>query len=394
MPVIREASVDRVRKVCFAGEARPGHQAHQSLQNAVMREEIEALLKYAPPTVQAATLALFMAAKTAMDAGYCPDVRGVPLKGWRCLLGLVADVAAMRHDAETLLRVTNDLLSIADKMAPPGEVLEQSAEILIHALHGDMYVCRLRNSKGEWHIHSCAPAVGGAVPLFAPFLEEGMKNHPVMELIMAGGARHVVSNNLHGLERGGESLDCMAYMSGYRSRLAFILRERVDKAPFGLVMLYSKREYGFDMYDSRFLGKCARIVSLTVGRRVAVARDTLEKAAGAMAHYGNNAMNILRNQAEYCGELVEDMDDDLHRALRLSRELVAEFPEGTRERRLAEELEVVLAKTDMKELAGHLGGVLEGSRRMTRIISALKKSAERPRLMHYALGRRVLNLDD
>lgn len=27
-----------------------------------------------------------------------------------------------------------------------------------------------------------------------------------------------------------------------------------------------------------------------------------------MAHYGNNALNVMRNQAEYCGELVEDLD--------------------------------------------------------------------------------------
>lgn len=55
-----------------------------------------------------------------------------------------------------------------------------------------------------------------------------------------------------------------------------------------------------------------------MGRRVAVARDTLEKAAGAMAHYGNNALNVMRNQAEYCGELVEDIDANLTRALRIS----------------------------------------------------------------------------
>ena len=31
---------------------------------------------------------------------------------------------------------------------------------------------------------------------------------------------------------------------------------------------------------------------------------------------------------------------------------------------------------------------------MTRIINSLKKSAERPRLMHYALGHDVLRLED
>ena len=47
-----------------------------------------------------------------------------------------------------------------------------------------------------------------------------------------------------------------------------------------------------------------------------------------------------------------------------------------------------------KYLAGHLGGVLEGTRRMTRIIGSLKKSAERPSLMRYALGQDVLKLED
>ena len=49
---------------------------------------------------------------------------------------------------------------------------------------------------------------------------------------------------------------------------------------------------------------------------------------------------------------------------------------------------------DLTELAGHLGGVLEGTRRITRIINSLKKSVERPRLMHYALGHDVLRLED
>ena len=49
---------------------------------------------------------------------------------------------------------------------------------------------------------------------------------------------------------------------------------------------------------------------------------------------------------------------------------------------------------DLTELAGHLGGVLEGPRRMTRIIGSLKKSAERPSLMRYALGQDVLKLED
>ena len=81
-------------------------------------------------------------------------------------------------------------------------------------------------------------------------------------------------------------------------------------------------------------------------------------------------------------------------ALRLCRELLGEFPEDSRGKRLALELESVLARTDLTELAGHLGGVLEGNRRMTRIIKSLKKSVDRPRLMRYALGQDVLELED
>ena len=75
-------------------------------------------------------------------------------------------------------------------------------------------------------------------------------------------------------------------------------------------------------------------------------------------------------------------------------DLLAEFPENSRGRMLAVELEKALARNDLTEMAGHLGGVLEGTRRMTRIINSLKKSADRPRLMHYALGHDVLRLED
>lgn len=358
------------------------------------REAITEIVRHAPPEVRPAIIALIRAAYRSLKRGYQPDVRAVPLRSWRSLLQLLSSVAAMQSETETLLRVSNDLLSMADHMAPPGEVLRQSAEILVHALHADLYVCRLRNPQGEWVVQAAARRDGGGIPMVVPALEEGIRNHPVMRTVKEGSARHVVSNNLRGIERGGESFDCVVYKAGYRSRLAFVLRERNDRPPFGLVLLYTQREYGFEMYDAHFLSKCARIVSLTTGRRLAVARDTLEKAAGAMAHYGNNALNIMRNQAEYCGELVEDIDNNLSRALRLSRELRAEFHEDSRGQRLALELEKILARADLTELAGHLGGVLEGTRRMTRIIVSLKKSAERPSLMRYALGQDVLKLED
>ncbi len=362
------------------------------LTNSEIRAGIEQLLVLAPPSSRTAALALFKAAKTALDAGYMPDVRGVPLKSWRCLLGLLADVAAMRYESEPLLRVASDLLSIADKMAPPAEVLRQSAEIMVHALHADLYVCRLRNNRGEWRVYSAARADGGPVPMLSLVMDERLKKHPVMNHIQ-DGVRYVLSNNLRSIELGGESIDCMVYKAGYRSRLAFVLRDRLKKQPFGLVMLYTERDYGFDVYDSRFLSKCATIFSLTVGRRIAIARDTLEKASGAVAHHGNNALNILKNQAELCCELLEDMDDDLARAQRLGKKLTGSLQGDPREE-TAKEFENALKRLDFTELAAHLGGVLEGSRRVQRIINALKKSVEKPRLMHYALGHDVLDLGD
>ena len=257
-----------------------------------------------------------------------------------------------------------------------------------------MYVCRLRNTKGEWITRVAECTHGGPIPIMAPWLEESLKRHPVMNAVAGGQARYVVSNNLQALEHGGDSLDCAAYRVGYRSRLVFVLRERGNRPAFGLVQLYSRREQAFDAYDERFLAKFARIVSLTVGRRVALARDTLEKAAGAMAHYGNNTLNIMRNQAEYCGELLEGLDEVLGRVKHLCHELAAQAPAGSPMRGLSQELLASLSHADLTELAGHLGGVLEGTRRMARIINSLMISAQRPRLMHYTLGQDVLRLDD
>ena len=245
-----------------------------SYRNTRTYEDIVQLLRHTPPEMRQA---LFLAAKKSLDLGYRPEVRATPIKGWRCLLQLLSSIATMQTETEALLRVTSDLVAIADHMAVPSEVLRQSAEILVHALHADMYVCRIRSEQGEWIVQAAARADGAAIPIVAPMMEESLIRHPVMRVIQEGHGRYVVSNDLHGLDRGGEAFDCVVYKSGYRSRLAFILRERFDRPAFGLVLLYTERDYGFDGYDARFLSKCARILSLTVGRRLAVARDTLER---------------------------------------------------------------------------------------------------------------------
>jgi len=359
-----------------------------------IRSEIIRFLKYAPPQVRAAVLALLPAAKRALDSGYRHAVHDSQIKSWRCLLALLSAITAMQGDSEMLLHVSNALLIMGDRMEPPEKVLRQSAEVLVHALHADLYVCRLRNAKGEWVVQAADAPGTDSVPMIPRVMDEGFSKHPVAQAIQLGQTSFVVSNDLHAIEQGGESLDCVIYNEGYRSRLAFVLSESGrQRSPFGLIMLYTKHKYGFEGFDERFLSKFAHIVSLTVGRRVAVARDTLEKAAGAVAHFGNNALNIMQNHAGFCGELLEDLAANLSRALELSREVLKSLPEDAPARRQSAELEDLLAHIDLRQISAQLEGVNAGVLRMVRIINSLKKSVERPRLMHYVMGHKVLKLE-
>lgn len=222
------------------------------------REAITEIVRHAPPEVRPAIIALIRAAYRSQKRGYQPDVRAVPPAQLRSLLQLLSSVAAMQSETETLLRVSNDLLSMADHMAPPEKCCARAPRSWSMPCMPDLYVCRLRNPQGEWVVQAAARRDGGGIPMVVPALEEGIRNHPVMRTVKEGSARHVVSNNLRGIERGGESFDCVVYKAGYRSRLAFVLRERNDRPPFGLVLLYTQREYGFEMYDAHFLSKCAR----------------------------------------------------------------------------------------------------------------------------------------
>lgn len=299
-----------------------------------------------------------------------------------------------RVDNETLLKVTLDLLSMGDHLVPPDEILRQSGNTLMRALHADMFVCRVRRKDGLWVTRAADHKDGEAIPLIAPFLDETLRNHPVMHAVMGGHDRFVITNDLHGIERGGGSIDCIVYQTGYRSRLAFLLRDGHGKPPFGLVQLYTKRPHGFDSFDKIFLSKCSRIVALTVSRRVGLARDTLEKAAGAMAHYGNNALNVMRSQAEYCGELLGDMEKHRGRAVELAEALCSSLPPDSEQGRQAAELALLLKRENATEMFDLIGGVLDGVSRMARIIRSLNKSVKRPRLTHYVLGQEVLKLED
>ncbi|MBR3663543.1 MAG: hypothetical protein IKN64_02695 [Desulfovibrio sp.] len=363
-------------------------------QTPSTKEKFASLLQYAPFEIKKAILALLPAAKRALDAGYQPMIHNSVLNNWRCLLSFLSSLASMQAEHEMLLRTSSDLLSIADHMAPPEEVLTQSARILVRALHADLFVCRLRSNRGEWKVRYADATSCDHLPIVAPMLEESLRQHPVMRAILEGHSRYIVSNNLQSIEKGGESFDCMIYKEGYRSRLAFVLRERGNRPPFGLVMLYTRREYGFDGFDEHFLAKFAKIVSLTVGRRVAVTRDTLQKAAGAMAHYGNNVLNIMQNSADYCRELIEIINEDHAEALGLASKLTAMLPQGSHEAKTAQHLAELLKSDEMAELTDLLKDLKNETSRMEHIISSLGDSVDRPRLLNYVAGYNVLRLED
>lgn len=111
-----------------------------------------------------------------------------------------------------------------------------------------------------------------------------------------------------------------------------------------------------------------------------------------MAHHGNNALAILRNHAEYCAELLDDMADDWDDAVHAADELRGLLPEGSKAHAAAARLANALHGMDTTQLTEQLDGVLRSTRRIARIIDALEESAEKPRLMHYVLGRHVLDL--
>ena len=362
---------------------------------AEIRKGIIQLLVRATPENRRAVINLLPAAKHALDSGYVPDIPPHSvLHSWRCLLTLLANVTSMQTDADVFFRVSHELLAITDRLVPPTEALRLSAKILVRTFKADLYICRMRDEQKNWLISAADSPLGGAVPLAAHSIEESFLRHPVMRTIARGHEFYVVSNNLRGIERGGESLDCTAYKTGYRSRLCFIVRERSSGSPFGLIMLYSMHDYGFETFEDRFLARCGQLINLVVGSHVALARDTLEKAAGAMAHYGNNVLNNMRVQAEFCGELVQMAEKNRSRAIVLAKQLSAENDGNMRAKMQSDELEELLRSTDMANLARHLNAVLDNTRRMATIIRSLQKSVNRPRLLKYVRGVDVLKLDD
>jgi hypothetical protein len=102
----------------------------------------------------------------------------------------------------------------------------------------------------------------------------------------------------------------------------------------------------------------------------------------------------MSNQAEFCGELIVDIEAKLKRAQELSGVVLRQLPKDTPERAQAEELAAILhGSTDLSHLLKELDGVVNGVSRMAKLINALKESAVTPHLMPYLRGENVLKLE-
>ncbi|MBI5518491.1 MAG: histidine kinase [Desulfovibrio sp.] len=370
-----------------------------------LRQELLAIIGAAPAPVRQAICELMRSVKAGLDAaGKRPTFVDARAKvfDWRSLLPMLTDMRAkldpliaarlrrrgkakqalahMEQQFATLRRSHEDLsltvqiiyalINVGGEFQTPEEVLEQSAEVLIELLEADLFVCRLRDASGEWINVAANTSHGTSTPILVRAMEESIPGHPVMQAVAGKKWSYVLSNNLMSSERGGESYDCVAYQEGYRSRLAFILRGH-DTKPFGLIMLYSRSVDFFSHYDHSFLSDCSRIVSLTVGSRLEVGRDALAKAAGGMAHVGNNALSVIKN----CLELVkEDMEAVVHTGTRQAlRDIGTGFD-------LMREMELI-------------GCALGGAERLRGAIANLLSAVDNPRIMHYIRGEEVLDLD-
>jgi len=370
-----------------------------------VREELSRILGEAPAPARRAMCDLLLSVKAGLDAGRRTpkfvDARA-RVFDWRSLLPMLTDIrrkldqavaARLRRRSKARLelarldeqferlkraheelslttQITYALVNVGGEFQTPEEILEQSAEVLLEHLEADLFVCRLRDACGEWINVAANTAEGISTPILVRAMEESIPGHPVMQAVAEKQWSYVLSNNLMSAERGGESYDCVAYQEGYRSRLAFILRGH-DTRPFGLIMLYSRAQAFFSHHEHSFLSDCSRLVSLTVGSRFEIGRDALAKAAGGMAHVGNNALSVIKN----CLELVKE---DMELAVRAAGP--GELRHGGAGLDLPREVELI-------------GCALGGADRLRGAIANLLSAVDNPRIMHYIRGEEVLDLD-
>lgn len=380
------------------------------------------MLETAPDAVKVAVLHLMVSLKTSLDILVkrpdLPDLHK-PIHGWEGLLtGLTelrldfdriksSRIARLRHchphfvqlehrfellkrayeQATLTIEIIYGLIHAGQEFTTAEDVLEKSGEILLKELEADLYVCRLRDDEGNWINVAASDAQERQTPIFVWAMEDSLPNHPVMRAVHERGVFHVLSNDLRGLERGGESVDCMAYQEGYRSRLAFLLRQ--DCEAFGAINLYSHHAGFFDRFEPQFLADASKLISLTVGRQLEVGKDALAKAAGGMAHVGNNVLGIMMNYNALVKEELEYLSCDVRAAL--DRTLPDRDVEALA--REIEDLRKLLIALEIDRKIDSLRGVDEAIRRLKTAIENLLGQVHRPVMMPYVRGEEVLDLE-
>ncbi|MFP5221813.1 MAG: histidine kinase [Acidobacteriota bacterium] len=383
---------------------------------------ITRILEDAPDAVRVAIMHLMVSIKTSLDVLVKrPDFLNLdrPVRDWQELLtGLTelrldldriksSRIARLRHchphfiqlehrfellqrayeQSTLMIEIIYALVAAGQEFTTAEEVLEQSGEILLRELDADLYVCRLCDDQGNWINVAASDAENKQTPIFVWAMEDSLPNHPVMRAVHERGVFHVLSNDLRGMERGGESVDCMAYHEGYRSRLAFLLRS--DCEAFGVIMLYSHNPGFFDRFDSQFLADASKIVSLTVGRQLEVGKDALAKAAGGMAHVGNNVLGIMMNYNALVMEELQYLSGEVKTAL--GRTLPDRDVEGLA--REIESLRKLLIDLDLDRKISSLQGVADAILRLKAAIENLLSQVKKPVLMPYVRGQEVLDLE-
>ena len=401
------------------------------LTGSNIRSRLRGLILSAPPAVSVAITDLFMSIKTSLEV--LPVVPTLvepdkPVTDWQSLLtaltaarreidvlkaskiqGLLranpgfvqleyrfGQLKKMHGNTLLMLNILYGLINAGQEFQSAGEILEQSADILLKEFRADLYVCRLRDATGNWVNIAANTHTNEGTPLFVKAMEETLPRHPVMRAINDPKSLFVLSNNLRGQEQGGESIDSVPYLEGFRCRLSFPLRDTSGKA-FGLVMLYSKKVGFFDRYESDFLGDCARIVSLTVGRRLELGRDALSKAAGGMAHVGNNVLAIMKNEAEL---ILEDFEDFLDNEDAIDTALISEAMQlvpgpwpPLAKAALRHLCGLIVERLEVEKKMQYANLILENVQRLKQAIDNLLKAVENPILMPYIGGEEVLNLE-
>jgi hypothetical protein len=280
-----------------------------------------------------------------------------------------------------LLETMLELVRVGESFRAPEDFLERCGIILRGRLDADIAVCRLREKTGEggavWRNVAVDTRGNAPTPLFVRDLLETLPGHPVMRAVREDPQRMSQITDLVAGPAGPagpdgpaeedvavigcEEFDRAPCRAGFRARLTFILRS-AGQRPFGLIMLYAREAGFFGRLDPGLLGQCAELVSLMAGRLLDLGRDALAKAAGGMAHVGNNVLATL---------------------------------EGRLELALADLEEIFGPAPDSRQAAalGHLRAMQADVARLARAITRLESAVEHPILMHYALGRHVLDLE-